>query len=325
MAAIALCLAAALCAAAPAMASRGVTRTAGTALPANSQRSVTAVCPAGTHSTAGGFFVSPAGAPGQGPQSWTQVSMPSGTGGWKVTGGSSGVNPPATLTSSVRCEKRRDGRIAVRLQGSSTITPGTAQNYDFHCPSGTHPIGAGWSVNNPYNGNIATSSNLVVIQSRRTGPSHWLVTAEVRSGAAVSSTFVPKVPCEFNSRRKLVEKSKIVPYLDQQRVTATATCAKRTHVVSGGFVISPLPSTDPTPVPFGIMDYNAAPTGRTWRIDLYDTTFAAPTGSSLSTYAYCRRNRLRRPQVRRISASSGALGPGRVEISPAQAVFSLAG
>jgi hypothetical protein len=324
-AAAAACLLAAL-AATPAPASRGLTRTNSTALAPGSKSTVTATCPVGTHSTAGGFFVSPLGVPGSGPRSWTQISTPSGRRAWRVTGGASLNNPPATLFSSVRCERRRDGRIAVRLQGSSQIDPGTAEDFNFQCPLGTRPAGAGWRVGDPFDATV-DSDHLIVIQSRRTTSQHWRVTAEVRAGASQPSTFTATVACERRTRKRLIERSRIVAYVDNQRASAIARCPRRTHVVAGGFLLSPLPQPTPGPVPFGIMDYYAAPTPRKWRVDLYDlAAYSAPTGSALTTYAYCRRNRLRRRGARAGAAvAPERIGPGRVEISEPRPIVTLAG
>src|SRR5918994_4780642 len=98
------CLAA-LAVAIPALASRGVTKTASTPLPPGSQRSVTASCPVGTHSTAGGFIVSPSGVPGLWFQSVTQVSVPTGRRNWRVVSGPGQNNPPANLTAAVLWER----------------------------------------------------------------------------------------------------------------------------------------------------------------------------------------------------------------------------
>jgi hypothetical protein len=281
----------------------------------------------GTHSTAGGFVVSPLGTPGGGFQSVTQLSTPSGRRGWRVVSGAEQTNPVANLTASVRCERKIDGRIIVRLTGSDTIAPGFAVNFNFRCPPGTHPLGGGWSVDAPFDGDLGTSSNLIVIQNRRTSPTTWLITAEVRSGAPNPSTFRPTVPCERNSRRRITERGRVVPLADNTRASASATCARGRHVVSGGFVLTPLPGTTPAPVPFAPMDYNAPTGGRTWRADVYDTVYAAPAGSALTTYAYCRRNRLRRKRRPRRSAAatSAPIGSGTVEISPPVPVLTLAG
>src|SRR5918994_1307395 len=94
-----------LAGAVPALATRGVTKTASTPLPPESQRSVTASCPIGTHSTAGGFIVSPSGVPGLWFQSVTQVSVPTGRRNWRVVSGPGQNNPPANLTAAVLWER----------------------------------------------------------------------------------------------------------------------------------------------------------------------------------------------------------------------------
>jgi hypothetical protein len=309
----------ALAACAPgALATKGLTRTKSTTLPPESQRSVSATCPRGTHSTSGGFRVSPGGVPGQGFQALVQNSDRSGNRGWSVTGGAESTNPSSTLTAVVRCERKSDGKVVVPLVGSQSVNPGFAQTFNFHCPPGTRPVGAGWSVDNPYTGDVANSSNLIVVESRRTNATTWTLTAEVRSASTVVSTFTGTVPCERKSPRKLVQKSRTVSFSDNQRASASATCAKRTHVVSGGFVINPLP---PGVVPFAPVDYNAASGPRSWRVDLYDTVLALPPGSTLTTYAYCRRNKGKRKRKHRHSAHragprSAAAGSGWVKTPP---------
>ena len=318
---VACCLA--LLAAAPAMATKGRTARASVALPPESSRSVTATCPAGTHSTAGGFTVNPLGTPGLGFASVTQVSNRIGRRAWTVTSGAESSNPPATLTSVVRCERRIDSRIVVPLVGSATINPGFAQTFNFNCPPQTRPVSGAWSVNNPFNGDLQNSSNLVVIQNRRLDRNTWTMTAGVRSDPNgpnppnhPGSTFTATVPCETVTRRRLVQRTTIDPFADDQRASATATCRKRTHVVSGGFVINPLPPGD---VPFAPIDFNAPTSPRSWRVDLYDTIYGLPPGSSLTTYAYCRRNKLRRKRrsARRSRAAAAAPAtPGWVEAQP---------
>lgn len=293
-----------------AWATRGLTKTASVALPPESSRSATATCPVGTHSTAGGFSVTPLGTPGTGFQSVTQVSARRGARPWKVTTGAEGTNPPATMTAHVRCERRRDGRIVVPLTANETVNPGFAQTFDFTCPPQTRPAGAGWSVDDPFNGDLTTTSNLLVIQNRRLDFNTWRVTGLVRNGSN-SSDFTVTVVCETITRKRLVQRTAIDAFGDNERASATATCRKRTHVVAGGFVINPLP---PGTVPFAPMDYNAPVGNRQWRVDLYDTASGLPPGSSLITYAYCRRNRLRKPRARAGAAvTANGLGPGRVE------------
>jgi hypothetical protein len=231
-----------------------------------------------------------------------------------TSGAESNNDPSATLTALVRCERRADSKIVVPLVGSATINPGFAQTFNFHCPPQTRPVGAGWSVDNPFNGNIATSSNLIVVQSRRLDRTTWTLTAEVRSGSGVASELTGTVPCEKVTPRKLVQRTAIDSFADNERATATATCRTGTHVVSGGFLINPLP---PGTVPFAPVDRHAPVGGRQWRVDIYDTIFALPPGSTLTTYAYCRKNRLRRRRARRSTASAAvSTGPGRVELLP---------
>jgi hypothetical protein len=313
--------------AAPALASRGATKTATTPLAPGSQGSATATCPRRTHSTEGGFIVTPPGLPGGGPASWTQVSNAVGIRSWKVTSGASVSNPSATLTSSVRCERKADGKILSRLISKpTTVAPGHAQTLNFHCPFGSRPIAGAWTVDNPYNGSVDGTSNLIVIQNRRLDRTTWVITSEVRSSSVVSSTFTASALCELSGPRRLVQKAQVTPYVDDARMTGTARCAMGTHVVSGGFAITPLPGANPTPVPFPIMDRNAAAGGRRWRVDLYDTFPMPPAGSALTTYAYCRKNHpARRRHGPGGSPAASSVGSGWVGALRAQPVVTLAG
>ena len=144
--------------------------------------------PTGTHSTTGGFVVTPPGVPGAGFRSVTQISNRLGHRGWSVTSGAESTNPPATLTAAVRCEKPRDSRPAVRVVSPPiTIPHATAQTINFMCPRGTRPVGAGWSVDNPFDGDVTTSSNLIVVQSRRLNKRTWRLTGEVRNDGTLRS------------------------------------------------------------------------------------------------------------------------------------------
>jgi hypothetical protein len=312
----------------PALASKGVTKTGSTAFPADSKASASAACPARTHATGGGFAATPAATPGAGVESFTTNNNFSGRKTWTVTSGQVSGGHATTLTVKVRCERKSDGKIAILLTGGTTITPdtdpqggydATGQNLVFHCPPGTHPIAGGYQVAKPFDPNNAgTTNKFFATQTRRTGTT-WTISGYLFGGPAASTPpaeFTGTVPCERNGSRRIVERSKTVPYLDNARATASAKCPKGRHLVSGGFAFTPI-GEGFVPVPF--VDQSLPATPRIWTVSAYDSAvFAPPVGSSLTTYAYCRRNFKKKRRARQgTAASSGAVGPGWVEVTPA--------
>jgi hypothetical protein len=133
------------------------------------------------------------------------------------------------------------------------------------------------------------------------------------------STLTTETTCEYSSPRKISVRTKLVPYLDNVRTTATATCARRKHVVSGGFLFTPQAGPPPgNSVPFPYLDRHGPVGARSWRVDAYDLQiFPPPAGSAMTTYAYCRRNRRRRARRHASSGSvsaAGKLGPVRITV-----------
>lgn len=329
---VAVCVLAVMVGAAAALGSRGRTTNASIPFPPDTQQTTTATCPTGTHATGGGFQVSPGATPGSFPNTFTTNSNFKDRRSWTVVSGATSASASGTLTASVRCERKRDGRIGILLPGSHTVTPdttapyaATGQGLNFICPPGTHPIGGGYSVDRPYDPNAA-SNRWFATQNRRTGGT-WTISGYLMGGPAASTPpaeFTGKVPCERNGVRPLVERKVVVPYLENQRTTASAKCRRGTHVVSGGFAFSPI-GEGSVPVPF--VDQDVPTTNRTWAVSAYDSgTFATPAGSTMTVSAYCRKNRPRWQGARRGAAASVApLVPGRVEATPPTHVSVLGG
>jgi hypothetical protein len=315
------CVVASLAAAPGANASRGVTRTGAVSFPPSTKRLASASCPAGAHLTTGGFLVSPGATAGSGFKTLTQVNKIAGTSGWTVQSASFATNPAATLIAYARCERKRDGRIAIRSPFPIPVNPGEQRRVTSRCPDGTHPIGGGWSINNPYDpANLSASSYLTVTENRQVGPRSWAIAGQIPNVMSLQpSTLTTETTCEYNGRRKITVRSKLVPYLNNVRTTATATCPKRKHVVSGGFLFNPQAGPPPgNPVPFPYLDRHSPVGSRSWRVDAYDlSAFPPPAGSAMTVYAYCRKNRLRRKRrhARRRSASAAIpVGPPRVTV-----------
>lgn len=320
MAAIVLCLGAALLAAAPAGASRGVTKLGAVAFPPSTKRLAAASCPAGTHLTTGGFLISPGATAGSGFKTLTQVNKLAGN-GWTVQSGSTASNPAATLTAYARCERSRDGRIAIRSPFPVPVNPGQQTRVTSVCPEGTHPIGGGWSIDNPYDpADPSGSSYLTVTENRQVGPRTWAIAGQIPNVMSLQpSTLTTETTCEYNGPRKISVRSKLVPYLDNVRTTATARCPKLKHVVSGGFLFNPQAGPAPgNPVPFPYLDRHGPVGTRGWRVDAYDLqVFPPPAGSAMTVYAYCRKNRLRRRHrlaLRGSAPVAAPVGPPRITV-----------
>jgi hypothetical protein len=129
---------------------------------------------------------------------------------------------------------------------------------------------------------------LTITESRRVSNSTWEIRAINPLGAPSVATLSTNVVCERNGKRGVLENSAVLPIADNGRTGSTVPCAgKKQHVVGGGFLVSPF--TSPSPA-VGIDQHQ--PVGqRSWQVGLYEyPTFALPTGSLLTTYAYCKRN-----------------------------------
>jgi hypothetical protein len=277
-----------------------VTRTAAVPLPPGTQQSATASCSKGTHISGGGFSVSPpysangtdALTNDSGTRSIHLQSQSGGNRSW-IAGAAAFTTPPlaGTLTSLARCERNDLGSLAVTLAGSSTIPVSQGTTTTLNCPGGTHALTSGFAGSPP--GNLAaptgaTAKRLVIAESRRISPTSWEVRAVNPDGAPSVATLSTNVVCERNGKRGVTEAAAVAPIIDNGRTSATATCAgKKQHVVGGGFLVSPF--TSPSPA-VGI-DQNQPVGQRSWQVGLYEfPTFLLPLGSSLTAYAYCKKN-----------------------------------
>jgi len=273
--------------------SPAVTRSSAVPFTQASDATVTTACPKGTHVTGGGFVVSPNFDPNSttGLRSMNSTSHPSGNKSW-TSGGSAYATPPASgsFTGFARCEKDSVGKLAVTANSTATISPGAGQNMAFNCPPGTHAISGGYS--GPSLGAFTfaiASARIVVLGSRRTGAGQWTISAYNNSSSPASATLTGYATCELNGKGQSVsEASAFAPVVDNGRTVADATCSKKKHVVSGGFLVSP--ATFPGSVPFIGVDENQ-PTGkRGWHVGLHEfPPFALPPGSSLQATAYCKK------------------------------------
>jgi hypothetical protein len=296
-------------------------------LPEVSKQSATANCPARTHASGGGYTVSPLHDPSAGALgSYTQRSIFTGRRGWSVT--TAAFSPGADTSSLVavaRCERKVDSKIAVRFAATRTVTPdtdgsdgyqATAITLNLTCPPQTRASAGGYDTDSTF-ANNPSGVTMLVIQNRRTARKVWTITAFLIGGPTAEPQDITVMGlCEASSRRRITTASRTVTYPEDARATATATCPKGRHLVSGGFLVSPLPAPGGgLSVPF--IDHIAPVGNRGWRVDAYDSPlFGRPAGAALTTHAYCRRNKLprRRRSASGAAATSSPPGTGRVEV-----------
>jgi hypothetical protein len=274
-----------------------VTRPTAVSLAPGTQQSTTATCPKGTHVSGGGFSVSPAYSAGgtdtfsddTGTRSVHLQSQSAGNRRW--TAGAAAFSSPTvagSLSAIARCERNDLGRLAVTLSGSSIIPVGQGNTTTLTCPAGTHVLTGGFAGSPP--GNLADPAGrrLIITESRRVSNSTWEIRAINPLGAPSVATLSTNAVCERNRKRGVFENSAVIPIIDNGRTSLTAPCpSKKHHVVGGGFLVSPFSS----PIPGVGIDQHQPAGRRTWQVGLHEfPTFPLPTGSLLTTYAYCKRN-----------------------------------
>jgi hypothetical protein len=232
----------------------------------------------------------------------TLTDGPVGTTAWTVAGAAF-TNPGATgsLAAFARCESNALGRIAVVASSSATIAPAAGQDLVFNCPPSTHVISGGFSGEGPGVLNNINSWKVIVLRSYRSGPGQWTVTAYNRAPppANTPANLTGFAVCEFNKKgSSLGEVAAAVPVAENNRASADATCAGKTHVVSGGFTV--LPATFPGTVPVVAIDENQPVGNKGWHVGLSEWQGnASPANTSLTTYAYCKRDAVKKKRRRK--------------------------
>jgi hypothetical protein len=266
------------------------TTTAAVPFAAGTSTTASASCGAATHLSGGGYAVSPPFTPpSSGIRSLNTISHPAGATTW-TAGGAAFSTPAAsgTFTTYARCERNSLGRVVGILSGSSILAPGTSQTFNLNCPPRTHVISGGYAGQGlagfAYQGpNFRT----LVLQSRRASPTTWLVQIVNSSFSPASATATAYAVCEQDAKgRSISEVFTFTPLVEDARATGNPTCTGKTHVISGGFALSPngigdIPST-------GIDEFH--PVGaKGWRVGLHEMLppLALPAGSSMLSYAYC--------------------------------------
>ena len=257
--------------------------------------SAVASCTGKTHVTGGGFGVvpsfTPSGLSGAGIRSVTSTSHPSGPKTWNASG--SAFSTPLSsggFTSYARCESNRAGKLASLLTSSVTLSPGQSQTFTFNCPPGTHALSGGYAGSGIAAFTYAAANfRIIPLQSRRNGPGQWIVQALNSSAAgSTAATFTGYALCERNGKGTAVsEASTFTTLVNDARATGDPACTGKTHVISGGFAITP---NGIGVIPVTAIDEFQPVGNKSWHLGLHEIVgFNLPAGSSLQTFAYCKK------------------------------------
>jgi hypothetical protein len=248
-----------------------------------------AACPAKTHATGGGFNLTPgfSGPSAGGRVSFPVSLVPTGVTGWSASQAIASVVPGSgTFTVYSRCEGTSLGTITDQVSGSATLPGGQLSNLNFQCRPNEHTIAGGYVGAPPANLANATSQDLLILGSRRTGPETWTVTGVNRGANPVTLTGYGV--CEADRKGTSISEAVVqVATPNDQRATGEASCTGKTHSVSGGFNI--IPNGNNIPV-FQIDDY--APVGeKGWRAGGWDfPALAGQVPAGLQASVYCKPN-----------------------------------
>lgn len=279
-----------------------VSATATAPFTSGTNQTLAASCPKGTHVTGGGFAVSPnfvpgGGLTGAGLRSGTGTSNPLGSKTWNA-GTAAWANPSASgsFSTVARCERDTLGKLLVTLTSSLTLGSGEGNSLILNCPGGAHVLSGGYSGDAigafTY---TASSFRLILLQSQRTGPGQWTVTAANNQFSPASASITAFALCEKNAKKVTVsEVGTTVPVAEDKRATADASCTGKTHVISGGFVLSPIPTTSGS-IPVTEIDEFQPTSKKTWHLGLFEAQgFGAPGGSTVHTVAYCKKDAVKK-------------------------------
>jgi hypothetical protein len=283
-----------------------ITTTAAAPLSSAGSASATANCSGRTHISGGGYAVTPhlTFNPGAGLNSLSSTSIPVGATAWNAKADAFAV-PPASgsLTTMARCESNSLSSIGIVVTGSATVAPGTAANLQIQCPAGTHVVGAGYDGTGLAAYTLMNQNlRILILQSRRTALNEWTITAFENSVGTnpPSGTVNVAAICERNARgRSIGEVTAFSPFGNASRASGDPTCPAKQHVLSGGYSLSPLPSSGGSPPVVGIDEFE--PVGKsTWHLGLHTIpTQPQPAGSSVATYAYCARDKVAKKKKRK--------------------------
>jgi hypothetical protein len=199
------------------------------------------------------------------------------------------VLPPAALGKG-------KGKSAVTVNSSIAIAPGTQQAATTSCAKKTHVSGGGWSVFPTFSANGQNAPNsgsgtrVNHLQSQPLSPKSWVTSVAALTAPAQAGTLTGIARCENNSLGKLAESvsgSSTIPI--SQSTTVDARCPQGTHVLTGGFSISPAVNLANPALPRFVVTESRRTDTQTWQVQMVN-----PLGSgsvaTLVTNAFCERN-----------------------------------
>jgi hypothetical protein len=264
--------------------------------------SATANCAGKTHLSGGGYVVSPHYEPSNnsGLRTETSTSVPLGVTAWNAK--SDAFQAPVasgSLTAVARCESNTLSQIGTVVSGTATVPSGTLDNLQIQCPSGTHVVSGGYDgtgLGTYVNGFGAF--RIFILQSRRTALNQWTISAFESSVNPASGTINVSALCERDAKgRSINEVSALAPFGNNSRASADASCPAKQHVLSGGFILSPIPSNMGSPPIVGIDEFEPT-SNSTWHLGL-QSFGAQPGGSSVATYAYCAKDTVKKKKKKK--------------------------
>jgi hypothetical protein len=266
---------------------KGTTKSVTSSLPAGGAAAAGQKCPDNKHATGGGLAVNTGFNPATstGTETYPQTNYPPGKAKWRSGASSPNGEPAANVTSYLRCEKNSFGKIVKRTSRSVTLASGVAAAVSVACPQNSQVLGGGYSVSPTFDAGAAgnATSEMRIVQSRRTSSATWTVTA-INPRQPTSQLTVSSL-CEKKGKQ-VKTKTDFSPLAAGSRETVTAKCSDNQHVVAGGFAVTPLVSNVRIPV----VDTSAPSGNRSWNVGVYGEN-NIPSGSGITAYAYCKSNK----------------------------------
>jgi hypothetical protein len=162
---------------------------------------------------------------------------------------------------------------------STPLAPGGQVSATARCPKGSHVTGGGWLDSAPYSANgtetLGDDSGLRMIhlQSQPAGLTTWTAGAAAFTVPGTTGTYSSFARCERKSISRIAvttPHTEVIPPSSQK--TTGLACPKGTHVLSGGFSISP-PGNLADPAAFRPkVAQSQRVSSTTWAFDLVNPT-----------------------------------------------------
>ena len=260
---------------------------------AGTTASGSAACTGKTHISGGGFAVAPNFNNPAGLRSFEHGSHPVDGRTWSSTGTS--FTTPAgsgSLTTFARCESNTLGQLTVISSTTVTFPPSSGGDISVSCAPGSHVLSGGYQADGPIilTNPQAATFKILVLGSHRTSAGQWTVTAFNRSGAPPANLTASSL-CEKDKKgASISEASASAPIAEDVRSSADASCTGKTHMVGGGFLLTPS-SFPSNPTLIASVDESTPVGNKGWHVGLWQhPSFTEPAGAALQTIAYCKKD-----------------------------------